>query len=232
MICKICHGKEFILTSTGNEQVYAPCKCRVDKDVKNINKNKLILAGIPKTYWDFTPESYKTIPFDPNILKINNKTTAILNGYIENSKKYMDIAPKVIWIYGKGVKAGRTAWAILLGKELISNSAHKVKFIVMQDLVTAFTNFDDKKIYFEDLNRNNIFIIDNAFNDNRFYIKGDYVKINLYNWLNTILNEGKFLICTSDKSVLAIENTYSECKSVLVRDLKELELKGISCASK
>jgi DNA replication protein DnaC len=231
MGCEICHGKEFILTSTGNEQIYVPCKCRIDKDTKNINKNKLIIAGIPKDYWDFTEESYRALPCSLEASKTNSKSTAIISGYIHNTGKmmenFMDVAPRVLWIYGGGTPAGRTTWAVILAKALLQNPKHRVKFIIMQDLLNSFIDFESKKLYFEELNKHNIFIIDNAFSVGRFYIKGDYTKVNLYNWLNNILNDGKFLICTSNVPIQSIENIYSECRNVLYRKPLQLELKSL-----
>ena len=146
--------------------------------------------------------------------------------FIENPKSFKENSPGVLWIWGEDDNAGHTSWAIILGKALLSNSLNKVKFVSMQNLVNAFTDFDDKKAFFNELEKNNIFIIDDAFDENRFYIKGDYVKINLYNWLNNILNDEKNLICTSNKSILKIDSTYSQCKSVLLRNYQEIEIKG------
>ncbi|HRZ18534.1 MAG TPA: hypothetical protein P5136_00515 [Methanofastidiosum sp.] len=225
MTCPICHGSTFISVEKDGETIAVPCQCRKDREKKTLLNTKRIDARIPPKLWDFTFESYSHLPM---IGRENDKES------IETFKKILDnpfiVKEKdiqVIWIYGKNDNACHTSLAIILGTAFLEKDFF-VRFITFQELMNNFTEFNTRVSYFEELEKYQVYIIDNAFDSSRAgaFGKGDYSQKAAFNWVNTALSNGKILICTCNVPIRQISDEFKQSKIVLLRSFIELNFLG------
>lgn len=241
MKCSICNGSSFIIKrvhpDTGEELVDVddpigvdtafPCVCRLERDERDSLKNKLIGASIPLSYWDFTYDGYlkmSMIKVDQSVYQKNIKNLDLYKDYLVNPRVFLD-SYKVLWIYGNDSNSGHTVLAVLFVKELLK-LRYKVKFIKMNDLLNIFTDFEKKQSKLDELNSVDIYLLDDAFDITKCIASGEYTKIHMFNWLDSVLSNGKHLICTSNVSIQGINTIFSHCKNILLRSAIQLELLG------
>ena len=241
MRCKICNGESFIIKhihpdtgeeladkddSTGVDTAF-PCECRLEKDKIDILKNKLIGASIPMSYWKFTYDGYlqkSILKLDYNIRQKSVESLDLYKGYLIDPKSFLD-SFRVLWIYGSDDNSGHTTLAVIFIKELLKLS-YKVKFIKMNDLLSIFIDFDKKQSKLDDLNTANIYLLDDAFDVTKCITSSAYTKINMYNWLDFALSNGKYFICTSNVSIQDIDETFGHCQNILSRSAEQLKILG------
>jgi DNA replication protein DnaC len=239
MKCPICNGESFIIKyinpDTGEElgrddpngtDTAVPCKCRIERDEATILKNNLTASAIPVIYWNYTFEGYmaETKKFNHHI---NTKNTIPLQQYkrfLDNPKDFINNY-KVLWIYGPHDNAGHTTLAVLIAKELIK-LRYNVRFIKMSDLLDIFTDFNNKQDKLALLNRSNIYLLDDAFDLSKCVTPGEYVKMHMYNWVDSALANGKHFICTSSIKLQEMSLAFGHCKTVLNRSYIQIELLG------
>lgn len=209
--CKKC-GK---ILASSLEIVASSCQCRLEREEKIKHTRKLESAHIPKEYWDRTIDGYYLLDIPLARIEKNKSKLDLLQEFITNPELFLN-KYRILWIWGQDRNAGHTSLAVAVAKKLL-DITKKVRFIDMQDLINMFTNFEQKDEFFADLNSNNVFVLDNAFDTQKCYISKDYIQIQLYNWLNTCLHENKYFICTSNISIYNINEKYSQCKDILVR---------------
>ena len=241
MRCKICNGESFIIKhihpDTGEELVDKddptgvdtafPCTCRLEKDERDILKSKLIGASVPISYWDFTYDGYlkkSMLALDHNIYQKNIKNLDLYKDYLANPKLFLD-SYRVLWIHGDDDNSGHTVLAVLLIKELLKLK-YKVRFIKMNDLLNIFTDFERKQNKLEELNSVDIYLLDDAFDVTKCIASGEYTKIHMFNWLDSVLSSGKHLVCTSNVPIQDINTTFGHCKNILLRSSTQLKLSG------
>jgi len=217
--CELCKNKRYIIEydDVSGEEVYVPCKCKINTDLYKIRENKLSKANIPKMYWDYTMESYMQLPILKNeqIYKYNKRYIDIVCAFIENPKKFIDNF-QIVWIWGIDPNAGHTTIASILLYRLIDYGLKGI-FIKMQDLLEMFTNFENKTSVLTQLDTFSVYLIDDAFDNSRSSYGKEYIQVSLFNWLDKILSGGKYIICTSNVSIDRIDTNYQQCKIILNR---------------
>lgn len=225
MKCPKCHGSSFILKKNEyGEDVWYPCECRIKKDQEALLEAKLTDANIRKNQRMYTFDDYASINFSNEIKKFNQPQIERYTSILDNPQTFIENF-STLWLWGSDPNAGHTTLAIILGIELIKKD-HKVRFIKMQDLLDAFTEFDKKSDYFQDLERFTIYIIDNAFVKDRSIATGEYTRVHLFNFIETALEKDKHFIMTSDRHVDEIDTNFDQVRMLLKRRVLELELRG------
>lgn len=226
--CSKCNGSTWIIRfnpETKEDTAY-PCDCRLERDKQNNMRSKLIKAGIPPEYWEYTLDNYITLPLGNSVLAtIKDTSINKLREYMETPKKFIDNF-SVLWIWGRNPNAGHTSLAVILAVELLKKG-NKVRFIKMQDLISAFTDFENKKDYFKQLESFDVYLIDDAFDTARCTASGEYSRIHLYNWLSTAISYGKCFICTSKIEISQIDKQFEQSKNVLLKSRVSLEFQGM-----
>jgi hypothetical protein len=224
MSCPLCGGLTFIFEDVDGERIAKPCSCRRKREDEITLKNKLIDARIPPIFWDFDMEHYMKLPFKPEIRSFNEKNVLMLQSFIKDPKLLLESKKQVLWIWGTQDNACHTTLATILGTALIKNDI-KVRFIKMNKLIESCMDFDDKKGFFENLDTYKVFIIDDAFDTTRSSAK-EYAIINIYNWIDSQISQGKLFICTSNVPLKEIPKQYMQSAIVMSRNSIEMELRG------
>jgi len=228
--CDKCYGSGFVIKlneATGEEEG-VPCDCRLDREEQDIMRKKLISADIEPKFWDYTFENYlSVIATQPvSIRNSNKKNVETFKTILDNPDLFIKNKDYgVLWIWGTDDHAGHTSLAVILATEILKKN-HSVRFLKMQSLLAAFTNFDTKVEFFKDLNTAQVFILDNAFDPNRCTVKGEYTIIHLYNWLSDIMSADKKIICTSKIPMEQIDKQFQQSKNLMIQYGYELEFKG------
>ena len=228
MACEICKGKGFLIKrEEGKEDVAIPCRCRIKFDKEVAVKIRLIKADIPKTHWDISVEGFKNLKFEENdFFEKNTESITTLEKLITTAKDIKKY-PRVIWIWGTKLHPNscHTTLAVLIGIACMKINV-SVRFISMQSLLNAFINFEEKESFFKEFNKHKVFIIDDAFDESRCIVSGNYTQIHLFNWFNDAMNARKILICTSNTLLKDVDAIYEQSKIILSRDAQELEIVG------
>jgi chromosomal replication initiation ATPase DnaA len=228
--CKygICSGDGFIIKEADNgEMVAAPCQCRIERDKVSKFDAHVIAAKIPRAFLltaETSLTAYKSIPFDRVVSNHNAPQISLLESIIVNPLDFFK-KTQMLWIWGKDDNSGHSSFAVMVGVALIKSGV-KLRFISMQELLNAFTSFDSKTEFFNDLDSHNYFIIDDAFDVTRSHASGEYTKVHLFNWLNTSINNNKKFICTSNVAPGMVDVTYANCRAVLARTAFPVEIRG------
>lgn len=224
MACPICHDTTFTFQEKDGEMIAIPCICRGKRDAEITLKNKLIDAHIPPIFWDYDIDHYLKLPFNPESISFNKHNIGLLTSFIKDPKLLLESKKQVLWIWGNEPNACHTTLATILGTAFLKNDI-KVRFIKMNHLIEACTNFDAKKEFFDNLNTYKVFILDDAFDITRSTAK-EYSIINIYNWLDNQISQGKIFICTSNVPIREIPKSYIQSAIVLSRNYIEMELRG------
>jgi DNA replication protein DnaC len=133
-------------------------------------------------------------------------------------------AYNVYWISGPS-QSGTTSLAVILAKRIISYRK-KAYFISMHKLVERSKDFDDKG-YLDDLLRNDVIVLDDAFSGDRFFLKTEFVKAQFYNFLKEVIAQDKILICASNVKVNDISTTeYNAIRGLLTANTFEINVTG------
>jgi len=225
--CSICGGSTWIIRfnpETKEDTAY-PCECRLERDKRDSIRSKLVKAEIPPKYWEYTLDNYLTLPIGGSIVT-NANTVSIrkLQSFINTPKDFLDDI-NVLWIWGRNPNAGHTSLAVIFAVELLKKGS-KVRFIKMQDLISAFTDFDDKKDFFRQLDSFDVYLIDDAFDTSRCTAAGEYSRIHLYNWISSAISYDKHFICTSKVDIPQIDKQFEQSKNVLLKSRISLEFQG------
>jgi len=224
--CALCKGTGFTIKldpATKEETAY-PCDCFMDRAKKDYLERKLISSYIPIKYRDYTIESYLSMKFDGTLAEAHEPQIAELKKILNNTKEFTD-KYDALWIWGRAANAGHTSLAVALCKKFLENG-YKVRYIRMQDLLDAFTNFKEKSDYFHSLEQYNVYFIDDAFDTTRCIVTGDYTNIHLYNWISSALSDKKYFICTSKVPVSRIDKVFEQSKNLFLRSCLSLEFQG------
>ena len=96
----------------------------------------------------------------------------------------------------------------------------------MQDLVSAFTDFESKKDFFTYLEKFDVYLLDDAFDANRCIVPGDYTNIHLFNWMSAAMSNKKHFICTSKVDIVQISDKFEQSKHLLLKSRLSLEFHG------
>lgn len=227
--CAICNGAGFIikLNETTGEEEGVPCECRLEREEKDVLRMRLIASDIEPRFWEYTFDNYLSLIGSKIKLKHDNsKSIEIFQSLLQDPDKFMKSKDyNVLWIWGTEDYAGHTSLAVIFATELLKRN-HTVRFLKSQSLLGAFTNFDTKVEFFNDLNTAQVFVLDNAFDPNRCTIKGEYTIIHLYNWLNDMICADKKIICTSKIPISQIDKQFQQSKNLIMNTGYELEFKG------
>jgi hypothetical protein len=223
--CKVCNdqGFEIKVNVETKERVAYPCECRLRYDEQDLFRKRLIASDIPVEYWNYTVESYKELPFPETVHERNAENLKTLQLLMQAPA---DLIKKhsLIWIWGAEAVAGHTTLSVILASELLKEG-YKVKFLLMQNLVDMFTDFDEKKEYFRSLEEIDVFLLDSAFLAHTCVAK-EYALIHLYNWLLKMLTREKFFICNSKVSIPNITDKFKQCKQLIAKYATSLEFQG------
>jgi DNA replication protein DnaC len=218
--CELCHGKGFTIrfNSETKEDTAYPCECWLKRDEESYRKNMLVKAHIPQKYWDYSLENYQSCPLENSDIKeANRPSVEKMDEFIKDPKKFLSNY-SVLWIWGKQPNAGHTALAIMLARELLNlKNRRRVRFIRMQELLSEFTNFEEKKEFFKNFEKFDIYLLDDAFDTTRCIASGEYTRIHLYNWLNSVISNKKYLICTSKIPITQIDVQFEQSKNLLLK---------------
>jgi len=218
-----CNGSGFLIKENSLGTLEAvPCECRKEKDMQAKIDVLLTFSRIPKKYLDCTFESYREKA--KRVGDQNKQPVEWLEEMAANPHTMFE-KYQIIWIYGTEANAGHTTFAVLLGLSLIRTGV-KVRFITMHNLLTIFTDFENKSDILDDLNSAEVYILDDAFDVTRSYAHGEYTKINLFHWLNASLNDGKKFICTSNTKIREINSIYDQCRDLVVRAAIAVKIQG------
>jgi chromosomal replication initiation ATPase DnaA len=227
MKCKynICNGSGFILKKDENNEIRAePCKCRAELDEAHKLSVQFETANIPKVYWKYTFEDYCAIPFSADIKKRNSEGITVFKQLLENPKQFTDTYT-TLWIHGPDANSGHTTLAVLFCKELIK-LGNKVHYTTMQSLLDSFTEFENKSEYFSDLDSCDVVLLDDAFDVTRSVAKGEYTRIQLFNWVQKWCSNNKKLVCTSNISPRQVSMPYLQSALILQRSICNVILYG------
>lgn len=224
----ICNGDGFIYKENPDTKqlVAHACACRDEREQRMTQDRLLKAADIPLKYRNATLEKFKEDIECLNQSK-NRLIFPIIDNIIVNTDIFMEGEKAALWIWGSPT-CGKTSLAVSIGKILISKK-FKVRFIDMQHLLDMFINFDpegSKNTYFNELKQYDAYILNDAFNTTKAHTKGEYTRIQLYNWMNDILANRKRLICTSNVLISSIDREYAACKDLLLVDGLPLEITG------
>ena len=228
--CQLCNGKGFTIRfnpETKEDTAY-PCECWLKRNEDTHRKTMLIKACIPPKYWEYSLETYLMLPWGESVVtSANAPNIRKLRKLIEDKNERLAFLKEfnVLWIWGRCPNAGHTSLAVILAIELLKHK-HKVRFIRMQDLIAAFTDFDNKKEFFKNLENFDIYLLDDAFDENRCIVSGDYTNINVYNWLSVAISNKKHFICTSKIDIPQIGEKFEQSKHVLLKARVSLEIQG------
>jgi len=223
--CSKCKGSGFEIRydpETKEDTAY-PCECRLEREKRDSIRTKLVKACIPPKYWEYDIENYSTC-FTSAMQKANEVSIDKLKGMISNPAEFIENYD-VLWIWGEHPNAGHTSLAIILATELLKHK-YKVRYLRMQELISAFTDFDKRKEFFSYLDGFDSYLIDDAFDSTRCIASGDYSRIHLFNWLSTALSNKKHFICTSKVDIPQIDKLYEQSKNVLLKSYLSLNFQG------
>ena len=230
MRCPKCKddGFKFEENSETKEMEAIPCDCRKAYDTKKIEyalHKKYEAAGISSSFWKYTFDSFKFCPIG-NLAtqKINANQINILKAHAQDPESFFS-KYSTLWLYSSLGNAGCTTLAICFGMELIRQK-YIVRFVTMQKLLNAFVEFDDKKNFFQDINKADVFILDNVFVGERCSIRGEYTAVQLYDWLNNALLDGKKFICTSRVPLDRVDKTYENSVGIFKKHPFTIEIHG------
>jgi DNA replication protein DnaC len=224
--CTICNDSTFIRKVVDGEEIWVPCECRRKKDADMIMESRLTHANIRKSLRGYTFDDYLRLSqqLPPSIIDFNKPRIEILKSFINNPKEFLN-KYQALWIWGKDSCSGHTSLIVIFGIELLK-LGYKVRFIEMQQLLDAFVQFDEKNLYFNELSKFNVYIIDDIFDTSRMIAKGKYTQIHLFQFLNTALNDGKHFIMSSNIPISQISEEFEQSKLILERSNAQLELRG------
>lgn len=225
MKCTICKDQGYLLNEETDE--WSPCRCQRIRDFENLLEIKLAGTGIPKSYAKYSFETYYKLAKRPQAVLHNKPYLDTLEQYVKDPKLFIDNY-KTLWLYGIDANAGHTSLAIILGVALI-DAKYKVRFMEMQTLINYFTNFEEKDSFINSLMEYDVFIIDDAFDKTRIAVK-DYSRVQLFQFINKAFNEDKHFIMTSNVPLNGIvdakDNKFEQCRIVLQRSIKQMEILG------
>lgn len=224
MSCPLCHGTTWVFETINGEKVAVACSCRRKREEEISLKTKLIDAHIPPIFWDYSLDHYLKLPFKPEDRAFNKENIDLLSMFIKNPKLLLESKKQVLWIWGNQDNSCHTTLATILGTSFLKSDI-RVRFIKMNKLIEACMDFDDKKEFFENLDTYRVFIIDDAFDITRSTAK-EYAIINIYNWIDSQINQNKLFICTSNAPLRGIAKQYMQSAIVLSRNYIEMELRG------
>lgn len=224
-----CNGTGFKIQKDSNgEDEVVPCKCRNDKMQKDSLKRKLIDAKIPTRYWEYTFDNYLSLSkfFHPDAQKFNKSNVELLSNFHAHPELMLDreSEKQVFWIWGKDSNSCHTTLAIILGTDLLQ-IGKRVCYLQFYKLLEVFTDFEAKHDTLKSLKNYDVYIIDDAFDMTRCAIT-NYKQGQLFGFLNDILNDNKFIICTSNIPTTEIDRGFSQLQIILTRSCKNIELRG------
>lgn len=223
--CEKCSHMGFVLIDEDGEEVWKPCECRKQQDEDIVRNYKLTEANIPKAFRHYTIESYEALPFRRSDRVANLDNIQTIKNYLLDPKEYLK-KNRVLWIWGNDPNSGHTGLALICGMKLVDLN-YKVRFFKFQELLDAFKDFDNKASYFSDLDRVQIYVIDDAFDITSSYLGGQYTQVQLFQFFDEAFSKEKNFIMTSNVPVLGIsEEIYGRTKAVIRRSVLELEFKG------
>jgi len=225
--CLVCHGSGWAIryNEKNKQDESEPCECRRERDERDAFRTKLVKACIPPEYWEYTLENYLTLPLGDSIVnKANALSVYELRKYMTDPLLFLN-SYNVLWIWGRKPNAGHTSLAVIFAVELLKNK-YKVRFMRMQDLVSAFTDFESKKDFFTYLEKFDVYLLDDAFDANRCIVPGDYTNIHLFNWMSAAMSNKKHFICTSKVDIVQISDKFEQSKHLLLKSRLSLEFHG------
>jgi len=238
--CNVCEDKGFLLKKVmydddGNkvvlrdnatsyeEEVWFPCECRKKQDKEVALDYKLTEAGIHKSLCKYTFDDYIKIPFPPDVKKFNQSQVDVLTTIMNDPIEFFT-DNNVLWLWGSDDNSGHTTLAATLGIKLIEKK-FSVRFLKMQTLLDAFTDFDDKE-YLEKLKGYKFYIIDDAFDLDSVTVGGPYTQVHLFQFIDNALLEDSKFIMTSRENIINIPEEFHRSGTVLRRSFSSLELRG------
>jgi len=227
--CPECNGSGFILKKDKyDEDVWSPCECRKKREAEVSTEIKFTEANIRKSLRRYTFEDYLKYPFKRKDKLHNAPQIKEFQNYLENPSDFLDNY-SVLWIWGTDANAGHTTLASILGIKLLE-FGYKVRFLEIQHLIEAFTKFDEKEVFFTELKKFDIYIINDAFDVDRGHVGGKYSQVHLYQFINDALIDGKHFIMTSNRLVRDIDKgdlkDFEQSKIIISRSVKQLEFRG------
>lgn len=230
MKCDKCDNAGFTFSENPDtkEMEGIPCECRRIYDQKKIEgalHSKFNAAGISSSFWGYTFDGFFSCRIGGTEVQKTNKVK------VEELKKYSsnpgDFFSKhsTLWIWGNEGNSGCTTLSICFAMELIKKN-YTVRFVTMQKLLNAFTDFDNKKNFFKEIERADVYVIDSTFVKDRCSIRGEYTSVQLYDWLNNALLDGKKFICTSRVPLDRVDKEYTGSASIFKKSLVTVEIQG------
>jgi len=190
---------------------YVLCACKREALDNKIFRIKLDDSGIPKYYWDkdlnFYSKALASIP-------ANQQRTVLLN-FIKEPHKFYSLGSN-LWVYGKNSAEYKTSLVIELGKQVLMNrDVGYVKFIPFRKLMDLFLDFEVKRNVISTIMSAKVIIIDDMFDLTRSSVK-EYQAVNLYGFIEDIMNNNIKILCTSKNTV----NSYMD--SALFKETAKL----------
>jgi hypothetical protein len=226
----ICTGIGFIFkeNSVTKEVEAVPCECRLERDSQideERSRRKLLDAGISPVFWNRTLDSYKQLNLGSSMIRqANLGCISMLEEFMQEPEKLLSNY-NTLWIWSSMGNAGCTSLAVILAMEFIKKN-YKVRFLTMQSLLNAFIEFDDKKIYFKELDQAQIYFLDSVFVEGRCSVRGEYTGVQLYNWLNDTLLKDKRFVCTSRVPLSKVDKLYEHSAGIFKKQVISLEIQG------
>lgn len=228
MPCEDCNDQGYKKTKNqeGFEE-YVICSCHKSIIDKRILIHKLNESNIPKHFWEYELNWYKN--------KFNEMTPCSdrdkLISYIE-TPTLLSTSKQSLWICSNdnsNKKSYKTSLAIQLGKSLLANTSHKVKFFPFRKLMDLFLDFDnkDRRAIIQSYLNLNFMIIDDMFDLSRATVK-EYQAITLYGFIEDAINNNIQFICTSNSLIQSFntDKYFSNSASLLQYESSRYILKG------
>lgn len=215
-------------------QLAEMCDCIKPRELKKAKKAKLKEANFPESIVDpivegtYSYETYFTY-LKRFSMKLVNEGKNEYEEFLNNPNSMLN--EKFIWLWGVDDNIGHTSLALLLGMKLVELKV-KVKFIKMNDLLQVFHDFENKAETLANISRASVIILDDAFDTSRCFVGKGFTQISLFNWMDTMVANKKLFICTSNIAINSIANEYRECKCILLRQNKEIEIKDANRGKK
>ena len=245
--CSKCLGKGTIIVvdpDTG-QQLVDVCSCKVQLVQDDLWSMRLRSSKIPKNYWNHSFNSYIKLPLlsgnvvlsDATAVAANRRSTASYNSksfeylkdFFTDNESY-NKSPNVLWIWGNEPNTGHTSLACCVGMELLKQGK-RVHFSSMEEIRMKIMDFDNpehmKKLR-NGIKKVDVFILDDALDVNRVFIsqKSTFDTNHLYSFVKILFEEDKKIICTSNRDLFQIKDTFSSIAQLLMRSCKLLEVKG------
>jgi len=208
------------LNDADYEERIALCGCSKDVFIAKIELEEQMIQGhFPKEFWNRIFDWYLEV--SPSTQKI---FVPILRQITQLTATFEMLSAYNIYWVSRPSQSWTTSLAVIIAKKIIP-FRKKAYFISMHKLVERSKDFDDKG-YLDDLLRNDVIVLDDAFSNDRFFLKTEFVKAQFYNFLKEVIAQDKILICASNVKVDGIAAEYSAIKGLLTANTFEINVTG------